>query len=63
MSLLFSFLLHLLIYYTVKLVKYVYSLLIQTLNEYKRAALHSSEKQVYRGQQIAERGEISLKDI
>jgi len=59
----FGFLLHLLIYYIVKLVKFVYSLLIQILYEYKRAALHSSEKQVYRGQQIAERWKISLMDI
>jgi hypothetical protein len=47
--------------YTVKLV--VYNLLIQILCEYKRSALHSSEKQVYRGQQIAERWKISLLDI
>jgi len=41
--------------YIVKLVKFVYSLLIQILYDYKRATVHSTEKQVYRGQQIAER--------
>ena len=47
--------------YSVKLFKFVYSLLIQY--EYKRAALHSTEQQVYRGQQIAERWKISLIDV
>jgi hypothetical protein len=49
--------------YSVKLVKFVYSLLIQILYEYKRAALRSTEKQVYSGQQTAERWKISLIDI
>jgi len=41
--------------YTVKLIKLVYGLPIQIVNEYTKAALHSTEKQVYRAQQIANR--------
>jgi hypothetical protein len=33
------------------------------LYEYKRAALHSTERQVYMAQQTAERWEITLRDI
>lgn len=36
--------------YTVKLIKLVCGLPIQRVNEYKKAALHSTEKQVYRAQ-------------
>jgi hypothetical protein len=48
--------------YTGKSVVFVYSLLIQIPREYKRAALHSSEEQMYSSKKIAERWKISLLD-
>ena len=49
--------------YTVKLIKLVYGFPIKIVNEYKKAALHTTEKQVYRTQQIAKSWKITLMDI
>ena len=45
------------------IVKLVYGLPTQILNEYKKAALHSTEKQVYKAQQIAKGWKITLMEI
>ena len=46
--------------YTVKLVRLVYSWPFPILNEYKIAVFHSTEKQVHRAWQIANRWNITL---